>query len=295
MANPLSIYSGPGQISVYDATNNVLHLGYSKEIEISGEAQTIELLDGNLTQYSTLYKLSAQLLQSNQSIITGLSGRRGTKQEIIVVGLESLVRMRNVFPATKVNRPYGNPTNAHVIELLAQTAVEADVTHYENLLAADGKFETDSNSDGIADGWTAQSGVTGSLVASFVSGGGNAQRVNASGVVDDLGIYYDVLAPFDQETQFTFSIYAKNGDATTSQTMKIFIEILDVNGTSLATYTSSNTFAASENKRINMTQKINPSSPVKTVRVGVQLPMSTTWDFDNAQLELGGLTDFKAA
>jgi len=293
MANPLSIYSGPGQISIYDSLNDILHLGYSKDIQVTGDPQKIELLDGNIRQYSTLYKLSAQLLQSNQTLVQNINGRRDKKQEIIIVGFESLMRIKNVFVAAGLDRPF-SVADAHVVNILAQTAIENDVIHYENLIAADGKFETDSNSDGIADGWSVESGVTGSIVTSFLSGEGNAQRVTGSGVVDDLGIYYDVLAPFEDELKFTFSIYAKNTE-TTTQSIKIFIETVDDNGTLLATYQSTVSFTAGENKRISVSQKILPASPVKIVRAGVRLPMSITFDFDNAQLELGELTSFRSA
>jgi len=292
MANPLSIYSGPGQIALYDATNDVYHLGYSKEISVSGEPQQHELMDGNLHQYATLFKLNAQLLQSNQSVINEIKTRRSVKQEIIIVGLESLLRIKNVFPALKVLRPFKTGSDAHIAELMAQTNIEDDVIHYENILAADGKFEVDSNSDGFADGWTALGGSQGSLVTSFLSGEGKAQSVQSNAAND--GMYYDVLMPFENEITATWSIYAKNTD-TATQNITLFIELLDVNGTSIATYTQNESFAAGENRRVNMSKTIIPGTAVKTVRVGIKIQTALkTFEFDNAQLELGSLTNFKA-
>ena len=292
MANPLSIYSGPAQVSIYDATNDVLHLGYLKQVEVSGEPQTHELMDGNIHQYATLYKFSAQMVQSNQNLMSAIQNRRSTKQEIVVVGLESLVRIKNVFPSVKVVRPFKGAADAHIMELLAQTSVEGDVTLYENLLASDGTFETDSNSDGLADGWVLIGSPTASLVASFLSGGGNAQRLVSAAAND--GMQYDVLMPFEEEVQVAFSIYAKNNE-TTTESITLFVELLDDNGVSQALYTQSASFAANENKRVSLTQSIKVSTPIKTVRVGVKIAAaSVTFDFDNAQLELGGLTDFKS-
>ncbi len=291
MANPLSIYSGPGQISTYDGNNGVLHLGFSREIQLTGEPQQHELMDGNLHQYSTLFKLSAPLVQSDQSVASALKNRRATKQEIVIVGLESVVRMKNVFPAMKLARPFKSGGEPHTIELLAQTAVEDDVVHYENILGAEGKFETDSDSDGFADGWAALGGSQGSLVTSFLSGQGKAQNVQSQAAND--GMYYDVLMPFEDEVQLVFSIYAKNSE-TTSEDLVLFIEIFDSSDTSIAQYTQSELFNAGENRRVSFTKKILPSSPVKTVRVGVKIANAVkTFEFDNAQLELGELTEFK--
>ncbi len=291
MANPLSIYSGPAQVAIHDNTNDVLHLGYLKQVEVTGEPQTHELMDGNLHQYATLYKFNAQMLQSNQNVMDAIQGRRSTKQEIIIVGLESLVRMKNVFPAIKVNRPFKGAADAHTMELLAQTSVEADVVIYENVLGQDGTFDTDSNSDGVADGWTLFGSPTASLVASFLSGQGNAQRLVSAAVND--GMRYDVLLPFEEELQLVFSIYGKNNE-TTTESITLFIELLDSGGTSIAIYNQSVSFAAGENKRVNISQRITTTTPVKTVRVGVKIAAaSKTFDFDNAQLELGSLTDFK--
>ena len=162
----------------------------------------------------------------------------------------------------------------------------------ENVLGSDGQFETDSNGDGFADGWIALNGATGSLAASWLSGGGNAQQINAATVADS-GMYYDVLLPYENAVKMTFSVYAYNKEAS-AQTIKTYFELFDSSGNSIGVYEKSQTFAASEQKRISHELNIAPSAPVKTVRVGVKLPASIVFQFDNAQLELGELTQFKA-
>lgn len=73
----------------------------------------------------------------------------------------------------------------------ADQASDLDLTVYgatlTNLLGSDGNFETDSNGDGVADGWTKSNNGTYSLETSNVKYGTRAQRIST--VPSDTDIY----------------------------------------------------------------------------------------------------------
>ena len=299
MANPLSIFSGPAQITTWDATNGYEYLGYNKEITVEGEPQNAELLDGNLHQLTTLYKLSAPLLQSNQAIIDAVKARRGVKQKLYIVGTESMLTLDNVLLSLGMKRSFKAGGDAHTLELQAQTAVEDDADFKVNLLGTSGKFETDSNSDGIADGWAA-SADTKSLVTSFLSGGGNAQKVTWDGTGDKhlSTATGNILLPYDtgvMALKITFSAYVLNNDAALPTTVSPTIFTYDKDGAVLSTTKVDVNFDAAEQKRISVTGVISVSTPIKEVKGRIWQKAGNAADItvDNAMLELGDLSTFR--
>ena len=297
MANLLRIYSGPGQIVLWDATNGYFYPGFLQEIKLSEEPVQHELMDGNLHQTLNVWKLEVPLLQTDAALISVLNARRGIKQKIYVTGLEAHWTLDNVFITVQMVRGF-NSGEAHRFVLTAQTAVESDYAMFENILQSDGKFETDSDSNGYADGWggTAQ---TKSIVSSFLSGGGNAQKVTWDATADH---YIETTArnvPFDSSAmpvKLTFSAYVLNNDAANSTSFYPTIFTYDKDSVLLSTHKSTETLSAAEQRRVSVKAVIQVASPVKEIRARIWKFGSTPADItiDNAQLEVGELTDFKA-
>lgn len=292
MANPLRIYSGPGEIGVYDATNAAKFLGYSDAIELKGEPLKIDLMDDNTLQYATLFKLSASLLQSDQNMIAALKARRSTKQEITIVGLEAAARVKNVFLALAPKRTF-KAGEVHTIDLLAQTSVEADVFLMENLLGKYGNFDTDSNGDSLADGWESNVPDTRlSVVASFLSGRGNAQEVHFAVDGEYIRLKSDRLM-FQTPRQVVFSVYMQTTSGGATGPVSMGVNFLRADGSSIESYYESKTLSASAT-RYSVSYSIDPSEAVYAIVAEVKRVPGTNADFymDDAQLEFGSLTDY---
>ena len=297
MANPLRIYSGPGQIVLWDATNGYLYPGFLQEIKLSEEPVQHELMDGNLHQALNIWKLEVPLLQTDTALIAALNSRRGTKQKIYITGLEAHWTLDNVFVTVQMVRGF-NSGEAHRFVLTAQTGIENDYAMFENLLGTDGKFETDSDSDGYADGWNGTAD-TKSIVASHLSGEGNAQKVTWDGTSDQYVQHTRIILPIDTSAmpvKFTFSAYVKNNDSVNSTTIFPTIFTYDENGTLLTTSKKEETLSASEARRISVSATPATNSPVKELgaRIWYKAGIAADITVDNAQLEIGELTDFKA-
>jgi len=291
MANPLSIYSGPGFVAFDDPVNGLFLPGHTGEINIEGEPRAFEAMDGNSMPLSMLFKFKAGLLQSNQAQLDELISRRVQKQTIYVLGFESMAVMKNVYPSGALKRGF-KAGEGHLLSVEAQTGVEADVYNRENLFDADGSFELDGNSDGLADGWNKIATGTASIVASFVSGGGNAQQFLS--VAGNDGIYKDVVMPFNHDLTLTLSVNAKNVSGTT-QSMVLELQTLNAAGGVIATYTgTAESFTNNEIRRVSLNQAVSPAADVKTVRARIKIVTANkTFQWDQAQLELGQLTDYR--
>ncbi len=292
MGNPLRIYSGPGEIGLYDATNAASFLGYSDAIELKGEPLKIDLMDDNTLQYATLFKLSAQLLQSNQGMMDALKNRRGTKQEITIVGLEAAARMKDVFVAFAPKRTF-KAGEVHLIDLLAQTSVEANVFLMENLLGKYGNFDNDSNGDSLADGWESNVPDTRlAIVASFLSGRGNAQEVHFAADGEYLRFKSDRLM-FQSPRRVVFSAYMQTTSGGATGPISMGINFLRADGSSIESYYVNKTLSTSATRYV-VEYAIDPAEAVYAIVAEIKRVPGTNADFyvDDAQLEFGNLTDY---
>ncbi len=292
MANPLSIFSGPGQITMWDSTNGYYNFGYNKEIMIQGEPQTAELLDGNLHQITTLYKLSAPLLQSNQAALDAIIARRGVKQKLFIIGTESMLTIDNVLLSVGMKRSFKGSGDAHTLELQAQTAIESDVALQVNLLGADGKFESDSNSDGFADGWSG-SVTSKSIQPSFLSGGGNCQQIEFGST----GQWFSKIVniPVAEPTRFTFSAYVKDNGTVLGSQFKIFVT-LKTDGVTKQSFSKVVSVDIGAQTRVSIVADVvTPTEVYNEVHAVFGPDGSNTADIliDNAQLEFGDLSTFR--
>lgn len=294
MASNTRIYSGPGQLTFYDATNNYFRAGYADKINLVAESEKVELLDRSLRTLYKVYRFEAELLNSDQEFLDALETRTDTEQTIYVVGFESLLTIDNLSIVYDIEREYGRP---HKVIIRGQTTVDADVQLNTNLLGADAKFEVDTNTDGLADGWS-EIGLLSKLhVSSFLSGGGNCQFIQTSDIADFM--YKRVTVPMVDTRPFrvTFSIYAKEA-AILDGTIQTWIYLLDEDDNYLSPYAfETHVFTALQQKRISVTSLFEPSAVVTQIEARVTGFTSTLTGMylDNAQLELGGLSDFTEA
>ncbi|MFQ5639523.1 MAG: hypothetical protein ACE5IR_16180 [bacterium] len=290
MANDLRIYSGPGQLTFWDATNGYLRAGYIQDIQLNAKGNVVEKLDGSLKKLFTVYDFDAVLVNSDQALLDGLATREATAQKIYVVGLESLLELSNMNIVHEFVRSYGK--EPHRVKISGRTQTDADVVLKTNLIGADGKFETDGDSDGIADGWAQVGITTKNLTTSFLTGGGNAQRI----IVVDTGdyLYYDVTAPVvdTRPLWITFSAYIKE-NANAPATCEIWIELLDESSTLIESHLQVESFEAWEQRRVSLAKLISPTAIFTKIRVKVT-GFNSVADLvvDNAQLEFGELSSF---
>ena len=293
MANALGLYSGPAQLALYDASNGWLHLGaLVKKCRLDVPAESVELLDGQLKQIFKKYVLTAEILKSDPVTWSTLKTRQNTDQTLYITGMEALWTLQNMKIVLGQGREFGK--DGHVILLNAQTTTEADVTIQENLLGSAGGFETDGGG-GVATGWTKSGTVTTSIVASFLSGGGNCQNLSW-GAADSGEIYHDVTCPLAAGVamNYAFSVQAKDGGGAIRA--KLIIDFRDSSGTIVDTKQVSTDLNDSEQKQLVLDGTYIPSANITTLRARITLDQdanSYSMKVDNAQLELGEVTNFK--
>ncbi len=293
MANPLGIYSGPGEISLYDATNGVLHLGFNQEINVDGSAENHELLDGNIHQYNTVFKLTAPLVQSDSSLLAAIKARRAVRQEVTIVGFESVTKIKDVFVSLGLKRGFkaGEP---HTLELSAQTSIEDNVLLVENILGTLGNMEVDGGG-GVASGWTASMGTKSIEQTFLVGAGANCQQISFAGVSEFL--QREERLPFSGPQTITFSTHILNvGSGGSGIQMRMMT--LDADDQIFATY-SKDFFPISttgQGTRISFSQVINPSEPVHKMQFQFRENLSQVdgvFQIDHVQIEMGELTVYK--
>lgn len=161
-----------------------------------------------------------------------------------------------------------------------------------NLLAGGG-FEIDSNSDGLADGWTQYSnGTTGTITKSRVAGNGStyAQRLDATGLgsstSDQLGVRNTVAVT----PGVTYSLSADTRDSGGS--VRLYVDFYDGSG-ALLSGAGSAVFATSGATWARRTMSRVAPASAATMRAYVWLqaatggPTAASIEVDNYQVEVG--------
>lgn len=277
------IHAGPADITLYDSSNGYLYLGYIDDVRLKGKPRNHEIVDGNIRQYGSEYELKATLLQSDYGMYEAIEARRATRQTIYIVGGNSMTTMANMYVNIVPDYAYATD-KVHVLEFSAQTRVETDVNKYTNLMGAEGKFETDTNSDGLANGWTESDLASKSLQTSWRTG--NCQRVgtSAAGPV----VYYNKTCPFESPRKITFSVYARSNG--TAGRVRLSIYLLNAAaGTITSTVGSYEALVDGVERRLSITGNLVPNAEVRTIRAHMSFDTnSQTIEFDDAQLEFYG-------
>ncbi len=276
------IYGGGGDVTLYDATNGYYSLGYLSELSYVGDPALTPTVRGQNFQFLTIYKLTVRNLQTNQALLTELKNRRTLDQTIYIAGAGKLYTLSNMAISYGYQAPH-NTSDPHAFVLTAQTGVEHSMA--ENLFGAVGKFENDTNSDGLADGWAEGGTLDGkSILSSHLAGGGNAQQIDVT-AGNTASINETILAPFISPMKVTFSFYAK---ARTASQFNTRLVIYDTGGSTIQTKNKSFSMTLNEETRQEHSVWLDPGGTlVKNIQAYIMGDGSNAADLliDNAQLE----------
>jgi len=286
--NAQFIYGGGADVTLYDATNGYYNLGYLADLKVSSVSKQAPTVRGQKMQFLSIYDLLAKQLQSNAALVLELTNRRTVDQTIYVTGGGKLYTLNGMAINYAWDNPY-NESDPGTITLTARTAAEP--TMQENLIGTDGKFEVDTNSDGLADGWVMTGLTSVSIVASHLSGGGNAQQIATPST--NAFIRHDTVAPFESPIKVSLSGYVK---ALAASNFKLMIQMLDASLTSIDSISEEITMTSGEETRQTLTGILNPGgNTCITLRAYFYYSTLGTANIqiDNAQLEFGDVKDFR--
>lgn len=294
MSNDLDIFAGPAQVTLYDSTNGYLYLDWC-EARIKEKPKKIKSIENQTLLIENNFDFDVKVIRFNSDTLNKLSARNNTKQIIYLVGLDSMVTISNVFIFYFIERLFSS--KPHHLTIAGSGGADL-VTHKVNLMHPDGKFENDSNSDGLADGWVKSASVNSvEIRASFLSGGGNAQYLYCT-MGSDQNIQYKVKAPVKGRIKATASVYVKfDPDVITGDGhLCLGIYARRADGSFITFDYDIFAFTNGEGKRISYTKTIDINE------LAVELTFiihnkGGAYAFnallDNAQLELGKLSNFK--
>lgn len=303
MGHPQRIYSGAGaQVSLYDSVNGLLFMGYIAEegLTLGEESNNIIISDGNGIPLNSVASFEIPLLQSDAANISALDTRRGTLQEVYIIGQDSAVKITDAVISHRVERSY-KPGEAFKVFIRGRriqqdkaAAEDLPETHYiqfiQNLL---GGFGAILGAGSIGTGWTNDGGGSLALDTSFLGGGfGDHQEV----ILADAGdfIYCRVRFPLDAlSIKFTFSVTI-NGVGAGNDAFYIGFRTRDSAEALLSSYMSSEIILASGAVRYSHTETITPDADCQYIEgvIAGSVTSDATIEFDNAQLEPGELTDY---
>ena len=263
------IFGGGGDVTLYDASNGYFNLGYLADIEFSRAPNKITTNRSMVVDLHGTYTFKATALQSNDDVMNALDARRNTLQTVYIVGAGRLFTLPAQFVTYEVLAPF-KEGEAQTVIVEGKSA--SDFTQEINLLGDYGGFETDTNSDGVTDGWNNDS-----LAAASQESNANFSAANRSGsYCQDIEfpngsagrLYLTAkVCPFEGPLRLTFSAWIYNYDVVTCD---FFMRIHTYNSADalITTYTSSSkSVAASAESRESFTVWINESVLVKSIVV----------------------------
>ena len=299
--NVKNIWFGPGQVSLWDSSNKELHLGYlmPEDFQLTQEALVHKIVSGNHRQYGTRTEFICNLLQTDPTLLKAIKDRRDTKQDLFIIGANHVIKLHDIYVSIARERSY-EPGVPHSAILSAFTDVETDVEEIKNLLSSVhdsvdyGNFNTDTNTDGLCDGWAELgSPTTTTNGTSFLGAGyGGDQEIDGTGAD---GIYCDIICPLNQvPIKLTASVYIQDDGSLLEDNVYIEIRTKENDGTLVDTLTSSELTFTSSPVRYSYSVEFTPGANVEKVSMYIYLPTSKTAGIfvDNAQLEIGNLTDY---
>ncbi|APF20312.1 hypothetical protein Calab_0717 [Caldithrix abyssi DSM 13497] len=294
MATDLDIFSGPAQITLYDATNGYLHLGWC-EARIKEKPKKVKSIENQTLLIEKSFDFNANVIQFNENILNNLAARNTTKQTVYLVGLDSVLTLSDIFLFYFTERSFSS--KPHRLTIAGSGSADL-VAQQVNLLHPDGKFENDSNSDGLADGWVKSASVNSvEIRTSFLSGGGNAQYIYYT-TGSDQNIQYRAKAPFIGRLKVSASVYVKfDPDVITGNgNLCLGCYTRREDGSFITFDYEIFSFNSGEQKRISFTKTLNVTELAIELTFiihnkGGQYAFDAL--LDNAQLEIGKLSNFK--
>jgi len=282
----MQYFGEPGELSLYDATNGWLYLGFVSAFKIIEKAKTHSTIDRSLRRYDSEIKIMGVAIHGDAATLDDLRIREATAQSIYFCGLNSYGQVNNVYIIVEQKREDGTKPKLHTFTISAITNDPDNIIRVYNLLNGDGNFDIDTNSDGLADGWL-QTGLTAkSIEASFLSGRGNAQRIKTTNAAGQ--IYYDIDCPFNDLRHFTFSVNILSDRAgLVPSYYRLQIQFRNKT-TSVDIYNKSFSLDAANTDRSSYSLAYTPTQQITTVRVSVlyDTPGAAELVLDDAQLEI---------
>lgn len=299
-----NVFQGPvHSLSLWDDTNKELLLGFvGAEVSIDQKPLVHKLVDGTEKMYSIRTELEAELWESNAHRIAQLRDRQGTRQDIYVVTADNVYKFKNAFIQWAEARSM-DAKEYHRIVLTAVTEIQDHFGTVTNLLNQDltdstppGSFE-DANDleDGWSEygsGWTTGPSKNGSTFLSS-GGGSDCQRFDNDGGGTGSGIYFDAVCPLEAEQiKITVSVYLRS--VSSAYTIFWGLATKDNAGSIVNAISSdSASIPTTGDNRKSKTITLTPGSGVAKLSIYIFTNTnSASWLMDNAQLQIGALTDY---
>lgn len=288
------IFGGGGDVTLYDASNGYFNLGYLADIEFTRAPNKITTNRSMVVDLHGTYTFKATALQSNDDVMNALDARRNTLQTVYIVGAGRLFTLPAQFVTYEVMAPF-KEGEAQTVIVEGKSA--SDFTQEINLLGDYGGFETDTNSDGVTDGWNDDSlaNVSQESNANFTAAnrsGDYCQQIEfPDGSAGRLYLTAKVC-PFEGPLRLTFSAYIY---AVNDVTFNLRIQTLNTSDAVITTYTSSNiTMSATDETRQSFSAWVNETSTVKSIIVDFYRNAAGTpaIQIEHAVLSIENLRDY---
>jgi hypothetical protein len=287
----------PAQVSLYDATNGILNLGYlaADNLMVSAKPLFHKIIDGNRNQYGTRTKFVCRLLETNPSKLAALTTRRSYKQSVFIVTAEYGVRISNCYINYFQSRDMEIGGDSF-IQVEFHTDIESDVEVLKNLLGATGNMDVDTNTDGMSDGWVEDGTLDDydRTTPSFLGAGfGSDQRIEVTSGGADAGIYNAEWWPIDQLVKVTVSAYVQY-NVNEDNTFIFQIRTKEFDDSPIDTYESSQMTATSSPVRYSYTHEFTPGADTYKIAFHLLIEAGESSDLfiDNAQMEFGSLSAY---
>ncbi len=283
-------FGEPGELFLYDSTNGYLYLGWALDFIVKEKALYHKTIEGQKRGYNNDLQMSASLGRSNQTLLDDIRARKNIKQTVYFTGLLSATKIANIYVTAEQDRKSGANAELHTLKISGSTNEVSDVTQYVNLLNKDGSFEADSNSDGAADGWI-DGATNASIVASFLSGAGNAQRINLAAAGDSFK--YKINAPFTGRRRISAHVNIKEYTGTGAAGFVYGFRTLDSSGTVISTYSDSYNLAAGSTTHAKKEVRVDEGEPVYSIELFFEHTGSGgEIVLDNCMVNFGNYLDF---
>lgn len=293
MSNAMNIFGGFYYLSLYDATNSWKHLTQAVQASVNDKTRANPTIEGQIRVYSTEHKLTVTISESDQNLLDALLDRVDTKQTLYLVGMDHALVVDNVY----IN-PYAKRVDkGHTIILEASTNINSDVVHKVNFVTNPGM---ESYTGSMADNWN-ESGSTNtySIVTSFRSG--YAQRMEFQVANSDVFYTDNITMPIRDGQAVATSVYVKSSSGNTDDIdIVLKLELLADDGSTVSqTFTSSDfNLDPGESIRVTVSGTASLSAgQCSYLKLSIQLGATSndgTIDIDDAQIELGKLSDYRA-
>jgi len=284
MSNKLNIFGGWAYVSLYDATNGFLHLSQSVEYKLAEKPQSNITIEGQVRVYAVNNDLKLKIPESDQDLLDDLNTRVAYKQDIYIMCNDSIILVENVYISPSVIRE----GKGHYIDVDASTNIVADVTHRVNLLD---NSDMEINNGTIATGWVDYNLFITDIIASHRTG--DAQQAEWDGAGS---LYYNAPFPIHNGQRVTFSVYAKAG--ATGFTGSMVLDIRSSVPSTIQQITSAISLSANQEQRLSVSGIVDlPAGYDAGHDVQVYIystVVAYSISIDDAQLEMGGLSDYRA-